>query len=89
MELAVRLRAEASGGASERYVQNINLLVQRNIIASREVDAWHAGRSLRNSASHPGEPFVIDPQIALGMLGLTAERILHLFPTPPSPSRKD
>ncbi len=83
LELAVRLRAETSGGSKENFHQNLRLLIQRGIVPAADETAWDAARKLRNAASHPDGRFLTDPGQALSLLDHTAEKIAFLFPAGP------
>ena len=84
LESAARLRyCEVGGGrTSPRYEEAVEYLGERGVIASHQLERWHAARQLRNMSSHPERATVVPPGMAARMLRTTATDIDVLFATP-------
>src|SRR6266542_1368598 len=76
-EAAITAKCEEIGidNPYAKFVDNINALVKKNVLTSKEGEEWHVIRDMRNKASHPKEQMILPPGVASALLQDLANKI--------------
>jgi len=80
-EAAARHRASTAGapGTHRKFQSNLAFLSRKGIIVKGDQGKWHSIRKARDFASHPEQQMIMNPAIAIEILGSATEWVNELF----------